>query len=261
MTNLPAEAPGAVCGLSVVNESVLYASGTNFPFPRFNRPPRMMKTVDGGRTWDAWDMRSHAALLVDTYFTSPKRGWVVGGKVHAVPPGASQCDKRPDRDNVKPVVLLTEDGGQTWTNRVADIEDEFPLGEWGWKISSSPIRWDSLPWRISAAARSSRPPTGDRPGSAFRSTTHRTTRTWKVSGLTDQNHGWVGGLGSADFLKGSSSETADGGQTWADADWVPSVLANSSTGSGSSGIPSQSATHRATRCTNTLSTRCCPLWR
>jgi photosystem II stability/assembly factor-like uncharacterized protein len=37
-------------------------------------------------------------------------------------------------------------------------------------------------------------------------------------GFTDQDHGWVGGWGSADFLKGSSSETADGGQTWADAD-------------------------------------------
>src|SRR5262245_65781189 len=40
VTNLPALAPSAVCGLSVVSESVVYASGTNFP----NRPPRVVKT-------------------------------------------------------------------------------------------------------------------------------------------------------------------------------------------------------------------------
>jgi FlgD Ig-like domain/Photosynthesis system II assembly factor YCF48 len=39
--NLPNLAPEAICGLSVVNESVVYASGTNFPF----KTPRMIKTV------------------------------------------------------------------------------------------------------------------------------------------------------------------------------------------------------------------------
>ena len=41
--NLPAAAPSAICGLSVVNEAVIYASGTNYP----NRPPRMIKSIDG----------------------------------------------------------------------------------------------------------------------------------------------------------------------------------------------------------------------
>ena len=40
----------------------------------------MMKTVDGGESWTAWDMTPHASLLVDTYFTSPDRGWVVEDK-------------------------------------------------------------------------------------------------------------------------------------------------------------------------------------
>jgi photosystem II stability/assembly factor-like uncharacterized protein len=61
---LPEFAPSAICGLSVVNESVVYASGTNFP----NRPPGMVKTVDGGATWTAWDMSEYATLLVDNYF-------------------------------------------------------------------------------------------------------------------------------------------------------------------------------------------------
>ncbi|HLM01071.1 MAG TPA: YCF48-related protein, partial [Pyrinomonadaceae bacterium] len=72
--NLPAVSPSAICGLSVVNESVIYASGTNYP----HRPARMMKSVDGGASWTGWEMDEFADLLVDTFFTTPERGWVVG---------------------------------------------------------------------------------------------------------------------------------------------------------------------------------------
>ena len=47
VTNLPALAPSAICGMHAVNDQVVYASGTNYP----SRPPRMMKTTDGGQTW------------------------------------------------------------------------------------------------------------------------------------------------------------------------------------------------------------------
>ncbi|MGH9334361.1 MAG: WD40/YVTN/BNR-like repeat-containing protein, partial [Vicinamibacteria bacterium] len=105
VTNLPQLAPSAVCGLSVVDESVVYASGTNYP----NRPARMMRTVDGGATWQAWDMSAHATLLVDTYFTDADHGWVVGGKATVA---------NPTRDDVRAVVLRTEDGGATWVDKV-----------------------------------------------------------------------------------------------------------------------------------------------
>ena len=51
--------PHALCSLAVVDESVVYAVGTRSP----DRPPVMMKTVDGGRTWMAWDMRPWADIL------------------------------------------------------------------------------------------------------------------------------------------------------------------------------------------------------
>ena len=121
VANLPAQAASAICGIHAVNNQVVYGSGTNYP----NRPAAMIKTTDGGLSWTAWSMEPWANLLVDCFFTSPSRGWVVGGKV--VQPPAT-------RNNVKPVVLLTEDGGQTWVNRVADLQGQFPPGEWGWKI-------------------------------------------------------------------------------------------------------------------------------
>lgn len=219
VTNLPADAPAAVCGLSVVNENVVYASGTNFPFPAVNRPPRIMKTVDGGTSWTAIDMRPHAALLVDTYFTSPDRGWVVGGKIHPVTPDDRRCTNPRNRSDIKPVVLQTEDGGRTWVDRVADIKDQFPLGEWGWKIFflSKQVGFVSLENFCEGAILKTtdggqtwqRLPINDPQGNA----------NLEGIGFLDENHGWVGGWGSADFLAGSSSETTDGGAGWADAEW------------------------------------------
>jgi len=119
--NLPPDAPPAICGLSIVSERVVYGSGTNFP----DRPAGVVKTVDGGATWTAMDLGEHATLLVDIFFRDEQRGWVVGGKAD-VP--------NPDREDVTPVVLFTEDGGQTWENRLAGADGELPKGEWGWKI-------------------------------------------------------------------------------------------------------------------------------
>jgi photosystem II stability/assembly factor-like uncharacterized protein len=219
VTNLPAEAPMAVCGLSVVNESVVYASGTNYPFPQVNRPPRMMKTVDGGVTWSAWDMTAHASLLVDTYFTSPEHGWVVGGKVHPVIPGQQQCDKRPDRANIKPVVLYTEDGGQTWVNRVANIEEEFPLGEWGWKIFflNNQVGFVSLENFYEGAILKTTD--GGQTWKRLPINDAQKNANLEGIGFADDDHGWVGGWGSADFRKGSSSQTTDGGKSWSGISW------------------------------------------
>ena len=122
VTNLPGNAPVAICGISVVSDRVVYASGTNRPTDL----PRMMKTVDGGRTWTAWEMSAFASILIDTHFTDENHGWVVGGKASGPNPTI--------RDRLKPVVLETSDGGLTWTNRLAGQEAGFPFGEWGWKI-------------------------------------------------------------------------------------------------------------------------------
>jgi photosystem II stability/assembly factor-like uncharacterized protein len=118
VAGLPPLAPSAVCGLSVVDGSVVYASGTNFP----NRPPRMMRTVDGGASWQAWDMSAHATLLVDTYFSDAERGWVVGGKANVA---------NPTRNDVRAVVLRTEDGGRSWVDQAAPLGAQLPTGEWG----------------------------------------------------------------------------------------------------------------------------------
>lgn len=205
--NLPAVAPSAICGLSVVNESIIYASGTNYP----NRPPRMMKSVDGGKTWTGWEMSQHASLLVDTFFTDAERGWVVGGKAD-VP--------NPTRSDVKPVVLFTEDGGKTWINRVANLQNELPFGEWGWKIQflDESVGFISLEnFQAGAILKTTdggltweRKPINDQQGNA----------NLEGIGFIDEKRGWVGGWGDANFTGGFSSETSDGGENWQNANHI-----------------------------------------
>src|ERR1700687_3416526 len=64
------------------------------------------------------------------HFQNRNRGWVVGGRDVVACPG-----RRATRDVVRPVVLFTEDGGNTWTDLIPQsAKRRFPLGEWGWKI-------------------------------------------------------------------------------------------------------------------------------
>ncbi len=206
---LPELSPSAICGLSVVNESVVYGSGTNYPFV----PPGMVKTVDGGVTWTAWDMSEYATLLVDNYFINEKCGWVVGGK-------ADSSITNPNRDDVIPVVLYTEDGGKTWVNRVADISDSFPLGEWGWKIQflNEHIGFVSLENLTKGAILKTID--GGQTWKRLRINDSQRNANLEGIGFVDENLGWVGGWGDGDFEGGYSSETKDGGENWEDANKI-----------------------------------------
>lgn len=207
VTNLPAAAPSAICGLSVVSDQVVYGSGTNFP----NRPPGLIKTTDGGASWSAIDMRPHASLLVDVYFEDPLRGWVVGGKADT---------PQPTRNDVRPVVLRTEDGGQTWQDRLAGMAAHLPLGEWGWKIQwlTSTVGFVSLE-NFNAGAILK---TADGGATWTRKPVNDAQQNANLEGIgfVDDRHGWVGGWGDKNFQGGFTSETRDGGETWQNADEV-----------------------------------------
>jgi photosystem II stability/assembly factor-like uncharacterized protein len=211
---LPAGAPSAVCGLSIVDEFVVYASGTNFP----NRPARMMRTVDGGVTWTAWEMAAHATLLVDTYFTDAAHGWVVGGRAR-VP--------NPTRRDVRAVVLRTEDGGQTWVNRVAALGEQMPLGEWGWKIHFIDDRVGYVALESFTRGAILKTTDGGDSWTRIEITDPQGNVNLEGVGFVDESTGWVGGWGTpqvGDPQAGFSSATTDGGKTWQDANEIGRFL-------------------------------------
>ena len=214
VAGLPSLAPSAVCGLSVVDESVVYASGTNFP----NRPPRMMRTLDGGTTWEAWDMSAHATLLVDTHFTDADHGWVVGGKATVA---------NPTRDDVRAVVLRTEDGGRTWVNKVASLSAELPLGEWGWKIQFLDDRVGYVSLESFTRGAILKTTDGGERWTRLDINDPQGNVNLEGVGFTDESTGWVGGWGVpvvGDPAAGFSSATTDGGKTWQDANGIGRFL-------------------------------------
>lgn len=211
--NLPANAPVAVCGMSVVNESVVFASGTNRPADF----PRVIKTTDGGANWTAIDMSAHASVLIDCYFTDASHGWVVGGKANEPTPTT--------RDKLKPVVLETTDGGATWVNRLAGQEGAFPLGEWGWKIQflNASVGFVSLE-NFSAAA-ILKTTDGGRTWTRIKVNDPQMNVNLEGVGFIDERTGWVGGWGPGGFGQGGdplglSSATTDGGATWVNANEI-----------------------------------------
>jgi photosystem II stability/assembly factor-like uncharacterized protein len=208
VAGLPPGAPPAVCGLCVVNESVIVAAGSNIP----ERPVAMMRSLDGGHNWTAWDMRPWADNLIDVYFTSPDRGWVVGGKAD---------DPMPAKPKLKPVVLYTEDGGRTWVDRVASLRPVFPLGEWGWKIHfvDDRVGYISLQNYYAGAILA----TADGGLTWERRPINDPQMNQNIEGIgfVDAGHGWVGGWGDhPGRMKQYSSETLDGGLTWRDANEI-----------------------------------------
>ena len=207
VTGLPPLAPSAVCGMSVVDESVVYASGTNYP----NRPARMMRTIDGGASWQAWEMSAHATLLVDTYFTDADHGWVVGGLATVA---------NPTRDDVRAVVLRTEDGGQTWVNKAAHLGDELPLGEWGWKIFFLDERVGFVSLESFTRGAILKTTDGGDTWTRIEINDPQGNANLEGVGFVDDSTGWVGGWGSASFEEGYSSSTIDGGKTWQNANEI-----------------------------------------
>jgi len=185
ITNFPEPKPRGICGISVVNRNVMYGSGW------FAGDPRVVKTVDGGQSWQTFDLSAHANALVDCYFRTPDSGFVVG----------SQIDT--SRGDVV-VVVFTADGGKTWSTRHQGTRG----GELGWKISfpSRQVGYVSIE--------------AFTPGPVYILKTKDGGMTWQDMrfrdmqldeqgiGFVNENVGWVGGWSNPTYA------TSDGGNTW-----------------------------------------------
>lgn len=209
VAGLPDEAPVKACGISVVSEKVIYFSGTNEPEDH----AKVMKTADGGKTWTVIDMAEHATLLVDCYFWDENRGVVVGGLNRT---GAED----PGRRDVKPVILFTEDGGKTWEDRLANTVDNYPLGEWGWKIQFINETHGFVSLENFTAGAIAKTTDGGKTWVRLDVDDKQHNVNLEGIGFIDETSGWVGGWGNMTGRAGYTSATTDGGHSWMDASEV-----------------------------------------
>ena len=129
-----------------------------------------------------------------------------------------------NRDRIKPVVLQTSDGGLTWTNRLAGQEATFPSGEWGWKIQFLNTNVGFISLENFSTGAILKTTNGGASWARLLVNDAQHNANLEGIGFIDENRGWVGGWGSADFTKGFSSATTDGGQGWQDANEVGRFL-------------------------------------
>jgi photosystem II stability/assembly factor-like uncharacterized protein len=195
--------PSAICGIYAASAKVVYAAGTQYP----DRDAGILKTTDGGQSWRAMSLKRQADLLIDVYFTDELHGWVVGGHGGDV------------YERLKPVVLRTEDGGNTWTDRLADSRIDFPRGEWGWKIQFLNSRVGFISLENFQGAAILKTVDGGQSWSRIEVRDPQANVDLEGIGFIDEHVGWVGGWGEkiAGGHKGTSSATTDGGATWRDA--------------------------------------------
>jgi len=224
LLNLPNKAPAGICGFYAVNEQVAYGAGTNAPgLPG----PAIIKTLNGGGSWELIDMAAFADNLIDIYFQDENIGFVVGGKMQ------DQCDINyaaypPPRliryAKLKPVVLKTTDGGATWKNMLADTVG-LRCGEWGWKIQFINPQFSFISLENFASAAILKTSNGgdtwtrldvqDNCGNII-------NKDLEGIGFINENQGWVGGWGN-NFAGLMNCYTDDGGLTWQSQDHNPLV--------------------------------------
>ena len=183
--NIPPPRPRGICGISVVNDSVMYASG------KYTGPARMIKTTNRGATWTSIDLSAHAGALVDCYFFSPDSGFVVGSSSSSYDTGYTR-------------VLFTSDGGNTWVTRHSSNRS----GELCWKI-----QFRTRTTGYVSIEKFSQGPTyylkTTDGGITWSDQLFRDSR-YRVQGIgfVNDSLGWLGGW------MGDTYETTDGGTSW-----------------------------------------------
>jgi|GEM_PF-681859 len=94
--NLPNPHPIGICGISVVNDSVVYAYG-RWNSKMWNNNVGFVKTTNKGKTWVYHDMSAYFYGMVDGWFFNQDTGFLTGAST-----------------TYKAQILETFDGGNTW---------------------------------------------------------------------------------------------------------------------------------------------------
>lgn len=173
--------PGAVCGLDCVGTSTIYGCGAYFS------PAYIIKSVDGGNSWQYINMSAYANALVEVLFMDESVGYASG------------------KNAAGGVVLKTIDGGASWTT----IYNGTIPGEYVWKLqvlaSDTNVMFGSVESVSPNFGKLIKSTNG---GQNWVSKSFPFDDDVQAVGFVSENHGWMGGHDTGFY------ETLDGGDTW-----------------------------------------------
>jgi photosystem II stability/assembly factor-like uncharacterized protein len=184
--NIPHELEG-ICGLAKADGNTIYGVGV------WSEPAYVIKSTDKGLTWTFKDMSAHASSLIDAHFLDADHGFVTGsisGEVDGtiVVTGG--------------VILYTEDGGETWTEkfRTNHLTDRV------WKIQTPDNK--HFYGSIESDFGNTRMLRSSDAGQTWEMITVDPAYSYiQVIGFIDSLKGWTGGSETL-------YETKNGGNTW-----------------------------------------------
>lgn len=179
--------PAGICGLAKAGPNTMYGVGVWYG------PAFVIKSTDKGATWTYINMSQHASSLIDAFFFNENEGFVVGSA--------------PNQNNGG-VVLYTNDGGETWTQKFQTNQMTDRI----WKIQT-PDRE-----HFYGAVESFDPETetrfiysNDRGETWHSGTVSSDFTNIQMIGFIDASRGWTGGSEKI-------FETKNGGSTWEEID-------------------------------------------
>lgn len=188
VTNITDRISGAdvegLCGMWVVDDQTIYAVGTYYS------APVIVKTTDGGQTWNARDMSDLVGGIIDIHFFDANRG-IATGRIY-------------EGDASRAAVIGTEDGGETWTVRGESSGND----EWGWKISFPTEQTGYVAVQSFGTAKVLKTTDGGQTWTELPLGVPRVDGLSAI-GFTSENVGWTAGWPTTNIQL-----TEDGGQTW-----------------------------------------------
>ena len=173
-----------ICGLAVADANTIYGGGNWFGDSAY-----IIKSTDGGNTWNFIDMSAYATSIIDLHFINKDVGFATGkGRL----PLASG------------IILYTTDGGASWTYK---FQNNTP-NEYCWKIQrlTSNIYFASLEDMTNVPPKILKSTDG---GMTW-SIQQVATAAYNIEGIgfINDKKGWTGGD------TGFSFQSNDGGITW-----------------------------------------------
>lgn len=173
-----------ICGLAVADANTIYGGGNWFGDSAY-----IVKSVDGGNSWNFIDMSAYATSIIDLYFINKNVGFATGKGPLPLESG---------------IILYTTDGGASWTYK---FQNTVP-NEYCWKIQrlTGNIYFASLEDFGNVSPKILKSTDG---GMTW--TIHQVaTAPYNIEGIgfIDAKKGWTGGDA------GFSFQSLDGGVTW-----------------------------------------------